>query len=68
MPPRSAEDQLDKWLAMETEYGQAVQQFVRVKRSSATIRIDALSLVQVRARADKHRDRYFKMVLPAQRR
>ena len=64
MPPRRAEDQLEKWLDSETEYRKAVKVFMRAERSGAVTRSDALALVEVRARADKHRDRYLKLVLP----
>jgi hypothetical protein len=69
MPPRRAEeDQLDKWLDSETEYRKAVKVFIKADRSGAITRSDALAVVEVRARADKHRDRYLKLVLPARRR
>ena len=68
MPPRSAKDQLEKWLDTETEYRKAVKDFVKADGSGAITRSDALAVVEVRARADKHRDRYLKLVLPARRR
>ena len=68
MPSGHAEDQLVKWLDSETEYRQAVKVLVKAHRSRAVTRSDALALVEVRARADKHRDRYLKLVLPARKR
>ena len=68
MPSGDAEDQLEKWLDSETEYRKAVKVFVKAHRSGGVTRSDALALVEVRARADKHRDRYLKLVLPARKR
>ena len=68
MPARRADDQLEKWLDSETEYRKAVKAFMKADRSGAITRSDALALVEVRARADKHRDRYLKLALPARKR
>jgi hypothetical protein len=68
MPPRLVEDQLEKWLDSETEYRQAVKVFVKTERSGPITRSDVLALVEVRARADRLRDHYVKLVLPARKR
>ena len=68
MPPQSVDDQLEKWLDSESEYRKAVKAIVKADRSGGVTRSDALALVGVRARADKHRDRYLKSMLPAKRR
>ena len=68
MPPGRVEDQLEKWLDSETEYRKAVKVFMKAERSRAVTRSDALALVEVRARADKHRDRYLKLALPGRKR
>jgi hypothetical protein len=68
MPPRKVEDQLEKWLDSETEYRQAVKVFVKTERSGPITRSDVLALVEARARADRLRDHYVKLVLPARKR
>ena len=68
MPPRVAEDRLVKWLDAEADYQEAVKVFRKAARSRAIKRSDVLALVEVRARADKHRDKYFKKALPARAR
>jgi hypothetical protein len=68
MPPRLVADQLEKWLDSETEYRQAVKVFVKTERSGPITRSDVLALVEVRARADRLRDHYVKLVLPARKR
>jgi hypothetical protein len=68
MPPRAADDRLVKWLDAETEYQEAVKAFRKGARSRAIKRSDVLALVEVRARADKHRDKYLNKALPARAR
>ena len=68
MPPRLVADQLEKWLDSETEYRQAVKVFVKTERSGPITRSDVLALVEARARADRLRDHYVKLVLPARKR
>jgi hypothetical protein len=57
-----------KWLDCESEYRKVVKAIAKADRSGGVTRSDALALVQVRARADKLRDRYLKQVLPAKAR
>ncbi len=68
MPARRADDQLEQWLDTETGYRKAVKRVTTANRTGAVTRSDALALVEVRAQADKHRDRYLKLVLLAHRR
>ena len=64
MPPRRDDDHLEKWLDAESEYRKVIKAVVKADRSGGVTRANALALVEVRARADKHRDRYLKQMLP----
>ncbi len=68
MPARRDDDQLETWLDSESEYRKVVKAVAKADRSVGVTRADALALVEVRARADKHRDRYLKTMLPAKAR
>jgi hypothetical protein len=65
MPPRSADRQPEKWLDTDPDYRDAGTAFAEAAGSAAVTRPEALALLTVLARADKHCGSSLTTVLPA---
>ena len=55
--------QLEKWIDAESAYRVAVKAFLKAHHARTASRSDALVLASLRAKADKHRARYFGALL-----